>query len=422
MLALTAPGQASFDTIRQLADGRSGNYDSWHPPVMAFLLGLFDRLLPGTMLFHVAMSGLALTGLLWLLWLKPPPRWGAAAMALAILPMPQWLLYQSDLWKDVLFANAALAGFAALARAADDWSRRGTWLAAALVTLTMAAMARQNGIILLPVAGLTLAAIAWRHGRGTAQGYGAGFFAAAALLTLGLNSLLIAQGDGGKGAALEIRYAQGYDLVGALRKDATLELPALRAADPKLEGLLRTRGVAHYSDHLIDTYANDPPLSAAIEASPKGAIFAAWRELVLGHPGLYLRQRWPVFRQVLATPDIRVCRPLYFGVDGPPDVMEQLGMARRWNSRDTALAHYGMALLDTPLFSHLAFGALAAVLLVFLLRRSCGPDLAVAGMLGGALVFALTFLVLSVACDYRYLYFLDLATLAAAFHVARGFG
>ena len=45
MVALGAPGQLSYDSVTQLADGRSGEYDTWHPPVMAALLGLFDRIL-----------------------------------------------------------------------------------------------------------------------------------------------------------------------------------------------------------------------------------------------------------------------------------------------------------------------------------------------------------------------------------------
>ena len=51
MLALNAPGQlGSRIPLAQLADGRAGHYNSWHPPLMACLLGLFDSLLPGTLL------------------------------------------------------------------------------------------------------------------------------------------------------------------------------------------------------------------------------------------------------------------------------------------------------------------------------------------------------------------------------------
>jgi hypothetical protein len=39
-------------------------------------------------------------------------------------------------------------------------------------------------------------------------------------------------------------------------------------------------------------------------------------------------------------------------------------------------------------------------------------------MLGAALAFTGAFLLISIACDYRYLYDLDLATIAAALYVA----
>src|SRR5579885_3626270 len=91
MLALNAPGQLSYDSVTQLAEGRAGHYNSWHPPLMAFLLGLFDRLVPGTLLFLLFQSLLLLGGLLGLLALKPR-GWLSAVVALLIVLSPQWLL------------------------------------------------------------------------------------------------------------------------------------------------------------------------------------------------------------------------------------------------------------------------------------------------------------------------------------------
>jgi len=57
-------------------------------------------------------------------------------------------------------------------------------------------------------------------------------------------------------------------------------------------------------------------------------------------------------------------------------------------------------------------------LLVFLLRRRRPADIPVAAMLGAALAFAASFALISLACDYRYLYDLDLAAIAAALYAA----
>jgi hypothetical protein len=43
-------------------------------------------------------------------------------------------------------------------------------------------------------------------------------------------------------------------------------------------------------------------------------------------------------------------------------------------------------------------------------------------MLGGAFAFAASFAVISISCDYRYLYELDLAVIAAALYAAASAG
>jgi hypothetical protein len=62
----------------------------------------------------------------------------------------------------------------------------------------------------------------------------------------------------------------------------------------------------------------------------------------------------------------------------------------------------------------------AVVLLIVLLRRRADADIGVAAMLAGALAFTASFAMISIACDYRYLYFLDLAAIAAALYLAAG--
>jgi hypothetical protein len=73
----------------------------------------------------------------------------------------------------------------------------------------------------------------------------------------------------------------------------------------------------------------------------------------------------------------------------------------------------------TPVFSHLAWGALALILLIILIRRAEPADFAMSGLLAGALLFAMTFLAVSIACDYRYLVFLDLSAMASLIYVLR---
>jgi hypothetical protein len=413
MLALNAPGQLSYDSVEQLANGRDGYYNSWHPPAMAWLLGLFDRLLPGTALFLLFQTALLLAALLALVWLKPRAGWGSAAMALLIVLTPQWLLYQGEIWKDVLFADAAIAGFATLAVFAVR-ARLG-WLLAAGFLFALAASVRQNGMVLLPVAAVTLALIVRRVGK-SGWVYGLGFLLATVTLGTAANLALALRGDSGDGAAAQLRLGQSYDLAGALAHDPNLPLPQLAAGDKALEKVLRSRGPALWSPFHNDPFAADPVVNAALSDAPNRVIAAQWRELVQDHPLLYARVRLAVFARLLLTPDSRLCHFSSVGVEGPPALLHRLGLAHRSRLQDKGLATYVRGFFHTPVLSHVAWGALAVLLLVLLARRGAPADLAMAGLLAGALLFTLTFVIISIACDYRYLIFLDLAAMAAALH------
>jgi hypothetical protein len=413
MLAMNAPGQLSYDSVTQLADGRTGFYNSWHPPVMAWLLGLFDSLLPGTFLFLVFQALLVLAAFLVLLWLAPR-GWTSILLAAAIVLTPQWLLYQGEIWKDILFTGAALAGFASLAWYAR--CRRITGLILAGLLLALAAATRQNGLVLLPVAGATLWLI-MRRTIGAGWIHGLGFLLATLVLTAAIGLVLAMRGDGGDGANAELQLGQSYDLAGALARAPGMSLSL--ASDPQLGALLRTRGRALYSPLRNDPFAADPAISQALSDAPDGAIAQAWQGLVLHHPLLYLRTRWAAFAAVLETPDAVICHFSAIGVSGPPALLSRLGLKGGIRPQDQALADYARRFFATPVFSHLAWGALAVLLLIVLARRGTAPDLAVAGLLAGALLFALTFAVISIACDYRYLVFLDFSAMAASLYAVK---
>jgi hypothetical protein len=208
--------------------------------------------------------------------------------------------------------------------------------------------------------------------------------------------------------------AQSYDLAGAIRLDPSIHLTVLEQRAPNLDAAIRKEGVALYSPHLVDTLEKSSVLTNAIYDAPPGAVFAQWRRLVLGHPGLYLRERLPVFRWVLAPPDLLVCHPDVVGVDGPADMMKTLGLTPHIRAQDRFLYFYVANFFHTPILSHLLYGAMALLFLGLLAWRGAPADIAIAGLQIAALAFALSFFVVSIACDYRYLYFLDLAAMTGA--------
>ena len=142
--------------------------------------------------------------------------------------------------------------------------------------------------------------------------------------------------------------------------------------------------------------------------------------MIVKRPLAWLGHRLDVFRWMVAPPQIARCVPVYTGVDGPPEAMAQLGIKPAWRAQDLRLAHYAELFLPTPLYIHAVWAAAAAVLMALLARTGRPQDAVLSVMLAAALAFAASFLFIGVACDNRYLYALDLATMAAALNAAAG--
>ena len=427
-LAVDLPGHLSYDSVIQLLEGRSGVYGTWHPPVMSWLLGLGDAVVPGTGLFVFLNVVLIFGAFLSLLRLSPRPTWAAAAVAALCVVSPQIVIYQGIVWKDVLFANAAVAGFVCLAHAARHWSAIRTRFALvvlAFLFFVLAALARQNGIVVGLLGAVALGWIAarnadvprWRH----ALAYGGSALLGAAILGTCAGAALNARSDadpGEWGPIVQMKLLQNYDIVGMVAAQPDLALTKLEDTEPELAKAIRRDGVRLYTPQRNDTLASSAPLQTALADSDAEEIRDQWVDLIVHHTWLYLSTRARAFGWVAFTPQIGRCVPFIVGVGGPHDEMQRLGLKLRMDARDYALQNYANLFVGTPVFSHVTFGLIALAALFPLLRRRRPEDIAIAFMLIGAFAFALSFFVISIACDYRYLYDLDLSTMFAVFYVA----
>ncbi len=425
-LALNLPGHLSYDSLAQLLEGRTGIYEGWHPPVMSFLLGIGDAIHPGTALFVLFDTALIYGSLLSLLWLKREAHWATPVVLLPILLSPQLILYPGLVWKDVLFAASMAAGFICLAHAGSHWNNlrlRNALLLPSVLLLVLAVLARQNGMAVIPFAA---AAVGWMAMQGETQGKPLRtailWSVAAAALVCGVwaagSAALQLRATGQSSPLTQIQFLQGYDLAGFVANDPQLALDRMHEEAPDLEKALRTDAARLYTPERNDTLAGSSRLQAALNNTDPETIKGEWWDVVRSHPWLYLKVRWDAFRWVFFTPDITACRPVYAGIGGYPDAMTTLGIAPRFDARDRFLSDYAAAFKGTPVFSHPAFAVLALILLVILLRRRRPADIAMAFMILSTFAFAATFFLISLACDYRYLYCLDLAAMAATLYWA----
>jgi hypothetical protein len=293
-------------------------------------------------------------------------------------------------------------------------------LATALLLLSLAALVRQNGAIVLPFAAAAvgwIAAASGSNGKGRSWAHGLVFLGASAALIAGAATALNTRVEGPPTLKGQIQVLQTWDIVGAVTFEPHTDLTVFRSRAPWLERLLLTDGVAAYSPIRADTL--EPVLDRTAGHPESAALIAAqWEDIVLKHPLLYLRVRARAFDLIYLTPSAKDCVLIYTGVDGPSEEMHSAGLARRGTARDRALGKYALGFASSPVCSHAAYGGLGLMLLIGLLVRRRPPDIAVAAMLASAITFALSFAVISISCDYRYLYALDLSVIAAALYAS----
>jgi hypothetical protein len=428
MLGANLPGHLSYDSVAQLYEGHFHLRETWGPALYAWLLGLFDAVVPGTALY-VTVSGLMLVASLASLSdLRPRTSWWAVPVAALVVLTPQLLVYQAIVWKDIAFANTALAGLVCVAHAARIWpktGRRWLFLAAALVLLAVASQVRQNGIIVAFLGAIALGWIAgaaqvpqgWRWRKGLA--YGLGGFLAVAVAGQAMTVLSIPpHSPPDPGVKTGLRIVQNYDLIGAVALDPNYKLPIMGAADAVDTAMILQRSPLEYSGRRVDFIDRDQALSDALWKVPEAASGKQWFDLIFKHPALYLKVRWEDFRWLVAPPVIDWCLPVYVGVDAPADKMEPLKLTHRYVQSDIELSNYSSWFLDTPIYSHLFYAAISLVLAGLFLWRRQPADIALAALQLSGLAFMSSFFIISIACDYRYLYFTDLAALAGLIYAA----
>jgi hypothetical protein len=332
------------------------------------------------------------------------------------------LIYQGIVWKDVAFANTAIGGGACLAQALSRWEarrRRWIYLLCALVLFAIASLVRQNGVLVPAVGALALGIVASRGNwlRGAAWAGGA---LLAVLAAVQLMSIVCVPQFGAKEKALStgVRIVQNYDLVGAITLDPQYRLTELEADNPGATEVIRTRGPAGWSPDRIDWLDRDITIGRALASISDEAAGRQWRDLIVHHPQLYLTIRWKDFSWVFLTPTIDRCLPVYTGLDAPDAKIKPLGLVHRYSPSDQQLVNYDSWLMDTPLQRHWAYAAIALIVAGALLLRRRPEDLAVAALMLGALGVTASFFIITIACDYRYLYILDLAALTGLFYLS----
>jgi hypothetical protein len=290
--AYAHPGFMSFDSAWQLREARAGVYTNWHPPVMAALWGILDRVVAGPAGMLFVQSGCFLAGT-WLILRRRISRHQAALVTLALLWFPPIGATLAVIWKD-----SQMLGFAVLGCALLESPRRSARLAGLAVLAIASAMRINAFTITLPIVVLMFA---WSP---THVGWRRHAIAVAAWL-----AITVAAGSANAWLTDEDLHPWHgsvalFDVVGTLRYAGPLSDADIRSAVEGAPGVpdgpLQARFRSCYDPFEgIFAVLNGGCLAQPANAAQRDAVERSWRTLVQRYPFAYLFHRWTELTAVL---------------------------------------------------------------------------------------------------------------------------
>lgn len=406
-------GHLSLDAVQQMVEAATGRSVSWSPPFMSALL----QALGGDAPFSASVASghfvlLACIGL-WgglLLAALPVARvrglWLRVLLVSVLALHPVLLAYAGIVWKDVLLAAIVSA---ALGLSLASLSSKATIQRVVLAALAMGLVAilpqvRQHGMLLAPLLGLLpLASVFWMDTlRYRWRFLLLALLMAVAAVTAAKTSSWAAAAiseDDSDSTSVGFRSVFMFDIAGI---ESRVDIGPVRALGLDTGGDEALRQV--YSPDRIDSLPQATGFDAIVAPMPVAELRQLWWTAVTRHPRAYVEHRVAVFQRMLGLGDGGVCLPVHLGVAGPPEQLAALGLVEAIDGRDARVYAQLQPLFGTPVFSQawvLAILFAVALRVAFLPRRS---RIAMGVLALATLGYYASFMMVGIACDFRYLF------------------
>jgi hypothetical protein len=404
------PGYMSPDSIRQLTEGRAWSFTDWHPPLMAAVWGVADRVIPGPfgmLLLHNAAFWGALA-IFWRMTYRRSVWLGLCLVGLGFLPSVLALL--STIWKDVGLGVSLL-----LASALLYTSRRTNYGGALLISIPLLFYGygvRQNAApAILPLA-LWTGFIACRifpslKSKSVARrvlpfvlGLAYFFLLTASVLT---TTWIL---TGGRSSYI-LQTVLLHDLTAISKERGEALFPGYVLRDEKfsLENVVAN---FHPDQATLLTRGENPALRLTENSEEIEELRAKWLEVVPSNKTIYLRHRWETFKWGIGFDKEEVCFPYlatarqFGGYDVNNWRIHQYLRAVFWKLRNT-------------LFFRGFFWLLASLVLLCLsLRGRLQDDLELVFVLSlSGFLYGIAYFFIAPSCDFRFFWWTVLASLVS---------
>jgi hypothetical protein len=144
---------------------------------------------------------------------------------------------------------------------------------------------------------------------------------------------------------------------------------------------------------------------------------SAWLSAIVDYPGAYLQHRLDVVAWQLGFHDVTRCLPFHFGVsDEPADMARALRLDHATTKAATTLWEWESRRLF--LYRPFAYMLVGMGVIGYLLLRRAEGDAPIILLQFAGLAYVAAYLVIGVACDFRYVYFMVLSVLVGVAYVS----
>ena len=412
------PGYMSHDSVDQLTQGRENLYNAWHPPIMSWLWGRVDQVIPGPfgmLIFHNLLFWVGLGLFIHCI----APKWPGYLKSILILLIgffPPVLMLLSTIWKDVGMAAAFLFGIALMVHAQEHKSAFS--LSAGLISIWYGLSIRINGIIAaLPLIFFAATifydlgfSIKWKRPNKTLEILLSGIALTGVMFfaTKVVEKVLV------KGPpTYPIQQVLVHDLVGISLQVREVLLPEyLLLPLPPTQRELRRIYTPGTITHLF--FGDDGRIRLKVTNDPSLILnlLSTWEKVVLDHPKAYWFHRSRIFYRQYWIVGKRVCHPYQAGT-----TPNALGIQSSQTTLTKNLFAWAEPITTTFLYRGWIYLLITFLLALYaygyaLFHRMKFPLPAVIlALCTSGLLFGLAYFFISPACDFRFHYWVVISAI-----------
>ena len=435
------PGFMCYDAVNQILEAREGVFSDWHPPLVAIIWRVTDRILPGPSGMLLLQLGLVWTGagLVFHAFFKPYAAKFAAPILWFLLFFPPLFGISGAVLKDVLMWGALFSAFgiAGHIKIHNQHSPRFTALLFALTILGLwlAILLRHNAFFAtIPIISFALFRLSPKNSL---------FGLLSVAIPGAMIALILFVVTGAINNRLADRHTYpwvanaAFDIAGVIKRlDDKNQQQAIfdqLASSLNSSGSVQPLLKAYTPQYWREVFRTTPPTLQlpvnsmesqihgfeSLSDAQRQALHTLWLDTVLAEPRLWIRHRLAVSKYLLGLVPESGWSPVMMAQDFPSDLAQIYGSHPQATKLQAQLETGMTQLIDYWFFRPWPYFVVAICLFVTTLFRPAATNIEVICLTSSAILHEFGLMLAAPSPDFRYSHYMIFCSLLSLLMLAR---